>query len=368
METRDGQEETVREATVTVLVTGGAGLLGSHVAERALEAGEHVRVMARPGEDVAWLARAGAEVVRADMIDRESLAAAVRGTDVVLHCAGRTGAWGPDEEFDAINVRGLKWLIELAMQSGVRRIVHVSSVTVHGIDVRGSADETAGYRIESDPYSRSKIAGERLVNQLVADLGAPVTIVRPGLIYGPRDTNSFGRFAAMVERGKMIVIGSGRNHVPLVYVTDVAAAMLLAAESDRALGRTYLVVNDEPVTQMDYLSAMSQELGVRPPRRRIPYRAALLLGGAAEAYGHARHLRSAPPLTRFGLQVMGGENRFSIRRAREELGFSPAVNLAEGVRRGIAWYRAAQQVGSAQADRQVPAGAHGYVAMRTEEH
>jgi nucleoside-diphosphate-sugar epimerase len=324
---------------MTVLVTGAAGLLGSHVAELALERGEAVRVLARPGEDVSWLVKAGAEVCQGDMTDRASLHAAVRDVDRVLHCAARMGPWGPEADYELVNVRGPKILLEAAMAAGVRRFVHVSSIDVHGLAVGDGADETAPYGSERDPSCRSKIAGERVLQQLIQDRGAPVTIVRPGLIYGPRDTNSFGRFAALVEQGKMLIIGSGNNHLPLIYVTDVAHGILLASEADQAIGRVYLLVNDEPVTQRDYFNTIARELGVPPPSRHIPYRLALALGATAEMVGHLTRRKQPPPLMRFGLKQMAGENRFVISKARCELGFSPQVNLVEGVCRGIAWYR-----------------------------
>jgi 2-alkyl-3-oxoalkanoate reductase len=183
------------------------------------------------------------------------------------------------------------------------------------------------------------VAGEYALQQMIEDTNAPVTIVRPGLIYGPRDTNSFGRFARLIEQGKMPIIGSGRNHLPLIYVKDVAQGILLASEVEQAIGRAYLLVNDEPVTQLAYFAAIAKELGVAPPRLHIPYRLALTLGATAELVGHLAHMQQPPPLMRFGLQQIGGENRFIISRARAELGFSPRVNLTEGVRQSIAWYR-----------------------------
>jgi len=329
-----------KDLTMRVLVTGATGLLGSHVAELALERGYAVRVLVRPGEDVSWLVRAGVEVCRGDLTDRPSLEATVDGVDRVLHCAARTGPWGPEIEYELVNVRGPKILLEAAMAAGVQRFVHVSSVTVHGLDINGTADEMSPLRAGSDPYSRSKVAGERVLLHLIKDRGAPVTIVRPGLVYGPRDTNSFARFAGLVEQGKMVIIGSGNNHLPLIYVRDVAQGILLASEADQAVGRAYLLVNDEPVTQRDYFTTMARELGVEPPRRHIPYQLALTLGAAAEIVGHLTRMKQAPPLMRFGLKQIGGENRIVINRARSELGFVPQISLAEGVREGIAWYRA----------------------------
>jgi nucleoside-diphosphate-sugar epimerase len=335
-----------------VLVTGATGLLGSHLTDLLLERGEEVRVLVQRGDGVSQFAHPNVAICWGHLGDRAALAAAVRGVDRVLHCAARTGPWGQEADYEAVNVRGLQTLVESALAAGVRRFVHVSSITVHGNDVHGAADETAPLRVEPNPYSRSKIAGERLLERMIRDAGAPVTIVRPGWIYGPRDVASFARFAALIERGQMVMIGSGRNHIPLIYVRDVADGILLASAKAHAAGRAYLLVNDEPVTQYDYLAAMAAALGVPPPRRHIPYRLALMLGTAAETVGHLTQRTSPPPVMRYGVQLLGAENRFDISRARRELGFCPQVPLAEGVRRSIAWYRTTCEEGRSAYARQ----------------
>ena len=227
------------------------------------------------------------------------------------------------------------------MAMGVRRVVHVSSITVHGIGVRGTADENAPLRDSPDPYSRSKVAGERLLRRMILEDGAPVTIVRPGWIYGPGDAASFARVARMIEKGRMAMIGSGRNHLPLIHVRDVAQGIVLASEAAHAEGRAYLLVNDEPVTQREFLAAIAAELGVPAPTRQLPYQLALALGMASETLGHLARRQQPPPLMRYGLRLLGGENRFNIARARLDLGFQPTVDLADGVRLSVMWYRAA---------------------------
>jgi nucleoside-diphosphate-sugar epimerase len=302
---------------MTVLVTGASGFLGSHLVELLEESGESPRIH------------------RGDVADPATLRPAMRGVDSVLHCAARTGPWGPPGEYERVNVRGLETLVRTALASGVRRVVHVSSITVHGNDVRGTADESAPLRAERNPYSRSKVAGERLLARMIREQGAPVTIVRPGWIYGPRDRASFGRLAEKVASGRMMMIGDAANHLPLIYVRDVARGILLAAKAEHAAGRSYLLVNDEPVTQRDFLGAIAAELGVPAPERHIPYRLALTAGATAEAVGRLTRRREPPPVSRYGLQLLGGENRFVITRAREELGFEPLVDLADGVRRSL---------------------------------
>jgi 2-alkyl-3-oxoalkanoate reductase len=321
------------------LVTGAAGFLGSHVTELLRARGERPRVLIRPGTVISAALSGDVEVQRGDVTDLAALERALSGVDRVLHCAARTGPWGPEAEYGRTNVRGLGILVRAAAAAGVRRIVHVSSITVHGNDVRGEADEGAPLRADPNPYSRSKVEGERLLDRLIREESAPVTIVRPGWIYGPRDEASFGRFARMIEEGRMVVVGSGENHVPLIYARDAAEGVVLAGEAEQAQGRSYLLVNDERVTQYDLIAAIARELGLPEPTRRIPYRLALALGAAAEGVARLARRRNPPPVMRYGVQLLGGENRFIIDRARRDLGFSPKVQLAEGVRASVRWYR-----------------------------
>jgi nucleoside-diphosphate-sugar epimerase len=174
---------------------------------------------------------------------------------------------------------------------------------------------------------------------MIQDEGAPVTIVRPGWIYGPRDRASFARIARMIETGQMTRVGGGDNHLPLIYVRDAAWGVLLAGESPPAEGRSYLLVNDEPVTQKDFIAAIAAELDAPVPTRRVPYGLALKLATAGEAMARVAGMRRPPPVMRYGIQLLGGENCFSITRAREDLGFVPLVDFDEGVRRSVEWYR-----------------------------
>ena len=339
---------------MTVLITGATGFVGGHLVELLVERGEHIRILARHGEDVSWLRQMGVEVYWGDLTDFPSLQAAVTGVQRVFHCAARTGPWGPQSDYELVNVTGPRLLAEAALAAGVQRIVHVSSITVHGVDIHGTANETAPLRGGTDPYSKTKVAGERALEQLIQEKAAPITIVRPGLIYGPRDTNSFARFARLLAHGQLPIIGSGANLLPLIYVRDVALGILLASQPDCAIGNAYLLVNDEPVTQAAYFDTIASALGVPPPRLHIPYSLAIALAGGVEVAAHLAQRQQPPPLMRFGLRQIGGQNRFLIDRARHDLGFSPQVNLSEGVRLSVAWYRSLAQPSTTQQNPIIP--------------
>ncbi|HEX6395452.1 MAG TPA: NAD-dependent epimerase/dehydratase family protein [Acidimicrobiales bacterium] len=324
---------------MTVLITGAGGFLGGHLAETLRASGYAVRALVQPGEDVTALTETNADICYGDLDDRDSLERAVDRAELVLHCAAKTGPWGHYFDYHRINVEGTERLLNASLQAGVKRFIHVSSITVHGADVRGTATESSPLVSDGDPYTRTKLEAEQVLQQRIAQENASVTIVRPGMIYGPRDSHTFGRIARLIDGGRMVIIGSGRNQMPLIHVSDAARGILLASEARHAVGRTYLLVNDEPTTQLDFLSRIAEELGAATPRFHIPYRPALALAGSVETAFRIMGSKQPPPVTRFGLKQFGGENRFIVDRARHELGFVPKFGLEAGVRDSVAWFR-----------------------------
>ena len=325
-----------------VLVTGAAGFLGGHLVDMLVERGDEVRAMVRPVEDVSHLrSLPDVEIVYGDMTDAASLKRAVEGVERVYNVAAKTGPWGTEAAYNAANVWGVADLIQSAMDAGVKRIVHTSSITVYGHHLQGIVTEDHPFHAEDNPYSRTKIAGEKLIGDLVKYQGAPVVIVRPAWIYGPRDNASFGRFVSLVESGKGFFIGSGRNIVPTVYVRDVAQGLIKAGDAgDFAVGRAYTLADDRQVTQEEYLNTIADFLGVEHISRKLPYAALYSAGRTAELVWQALGRRNAapPPVTTYGITLLGGNQEFSIDRARQELGYTPEYDIIRGVSEGVKWY------------------------------
>ena len=325
-----------------VLVTGAAGFLGNHLVEMLVERGDDVRAFVRPDENTDRLRiLSGVEVVYGDLTDAPSIKRAVQGVQRIYHVAAKTGPWGPERAYQAINVQGLADLIYAGMEAGVRRIVHTSSITVYGHHLRGIVTEDYPYYAENNPYSRTKIAGEKLIFRLVKKHNAPVVIVRPGWIYGPRDRASFARFVNLVASGKGRMLGDGNNIVPVVYVRDVAQGLIKAGDaSDEAVGRAYNIADDRRVTQAEYLNTIADALHVPHVSRKLPFSAAYLAGWCAETLWRVvdRHRQTQPPLMTYGVTLLGGDQRFSIDRARHELGYVPEFDIKRGVAEGVQWY------------------------------
>ncbi len=325
-----------------VLVTGAAGFLGGHLVDMLVERGDEVRALVRPVEDTSHLRTLqDVEIVQGDLTDSASLKRAVQGVQRVYNVAAKTGPWGLEDVYRAVNVQGLAELIHAAMEAGVQRIVHTSSITVYGHHLHGIVTEEDVFHAEDNPYSRTKIAGEKLIANLVKDEGAPVVIVRPGWIYGPRDMASFGRFVSLVESGKGFIIGTGKNIVPSVYVRDVAQGLIKAGDADdSAIGQAYTIANDQRVTQAQYLNTIADCLQAPHVSLHLPY--SVLYSGArvAELTWRAmgRSNAAPPPVTTYGITLLGGNQLFSIDKARRELGYKPEYDIQRGVAEGVQWY------------------------------
>ena len=321
-----------------VLITGGDGVLGRHLAIAMRERGDAVRVLARPADDTRRLERRGIAVHRGDIRQPETLRTAMRGVQAVVHLAELVGVWRPMEDYHAVNVTGTENVCHVALSEGVARVVHVSSWVVYGMALGQPAREGFLLRPFREPYALTKAAADKAVQRMIAENRLPAVIVRPGTVLGPGDQLHFGRVADRLRAGKAVIIGPGDNAVPFVYVADVVRGLLLALEHERAVGQAFNIANDCPLTQEQFLGAIAHEIGASPPRVHVPYHVLYTASVVAERLAEATCDQGQPVVTRLGVQVFGTDNRHAIDKARRELGYQPQVDLREGVRLTADWY------------------------------
>ena len=321
-----------------ILITGGNGLLGRHLIPALADNGHTARVLVLPDEDASFLEGRGATVVRGNITQPQTLVDAVAGAEAVVHLAGMMGVWRPIGDYQSVNVIGTENVCRAALSAGVRRLIHVSSWTVYGMDLGTCVREDFLHRPFREPYAITKAAGDALVQRMTVDDHLPAVIIRPGTFFGPADRLHFQRMAHRVTAGRAIVVGRGDNALPFVYVTDVVQGLLRALDSPQAVGNAYNITNDRPLTQQEFLRAIAEDLGARPPRVHVPYRSLYAAGYLAERIAAASRSSRQPALTRLGVKLFGTDNRHSIDKARRELGYEPQVDVREGIRRAAAWY------------------------------
>jgi nucleoside-diphosphate-sugar epimerase len=319
---------------MNVLVTGGTGFLGQHLARALLGSGERVYLLGRNFSSSEALLAAGAVKVRADLRERAAVMAACQGMDAVFHAGALSAPWGRRADFEAVNVAGTQHVVDGCLAHGVGRLVVVSSPSV----VFDSGDqveltEAAPYpRRFASVYSETKKLAEDRVNAAVAR-GLPAVILRPKAIFGPGDAALLPRVIAAARQGRLPQIGPGTNLVDLTYVANVVQALLLARDAPAAPGKTYTITNGEHVPLWDVIRAVLRRLGLSDALRQVPLRAALLAARLLEL--RAALTGREPLLTRYSAAILGRTQTYDIGAARRDLSYAPAVNVAEGVERTL---------------------------------
>jgi nucleoside-diphosphate-sugar epimerase len=321
---------------VRVLVTGATGFTGGHLARALATRGNQVRALVRDETRGADLTANGIALAVGDLRDRDSLVAATANVDVVYHIAAMYREAGlADEVYRDVNARGVERLIESAAASGVRRVVHCSTVGVHGDIEHPPANEDAPLR-PGDIYQVTKVEGEELARRAAARLGIDVVIARPTGIYGPGDRRLLKLFRGVAHR-RWVTLGSGEIYYHLTHIDDLVDGFRLCGEHPAAAHRTYILAGGEVTTLNQLVALVADIADVPAPRTHLPVWPIWLAGAACEAV--CAPFGIEPPLYRRRVDFFTKSRAFDITRARAEIGYAPHVTLRDGIRRTLEWYR-----------------------------
>lgn len=318
-----------------ILVTGGTGFVGRHLAGALLERGDRVLLLGRQMAGVQDLIARGAVPIVADLRNGAAVRAACVGMEVVYHVGALSAPWGRRTDFLTTNVDGTAAVLAGCQQQRVRRLVYVSSPSVvfDGGDQVQASEQVAYPRRFTSVYALTKKLGEDLINAATAD-GLETVILRPKAIFGPGDRALLPRLIAAARRQRLPQIGAGRNLVDLTYVGNVVHALLLAATASAAVGRTYTITNGEPALLWGVIREVLRRLGLRDQLRAIPL--AVALGVASLLEARAALTGAEPLLTRYSALILARTQTYDISAARRDLAYMPRISLAEGIERTLA--------------------------------
>lgn len=315
-----------------LLVTGATGFLGRHLVGEMLACGEAVRALGRNLDIGMQLAKEGADFRPVDLRDRPAMITACRGVQGVVHAGALSSAWGKYKDFYDINVEGTKNVIDACLANDVERLVYISSPSVM------SRHEEQLNLDESHPlpekhvsmYSETKALAEREV-QKANQQGLKTVILRPKAIYGPGDQSTFPRIIDVLSKGRLPVFGNGETFTNITHVSDVVQSILLALESDKAVGNTYLITGGESVNLWDIIGRIAREMGYPPPSKQMSEKKAMIIGGLLEDTWRLLHLNGEPPLNRYKVSIMTYSQTYDIAAAERDLGYTPKVSWQAGV-------------------------------------
>lgn len=317
------------------LVTGASGFTGGYMVRNLLEHGVNVRVLVRSQSNIKMLKPLPVEFSIGDIEDKAAVREAVKDVDVVYHIAALFRAANvPDSAYWNVNVTGTENLLQASLAAGVKRFVHCSTCGVHGHIKNPPADENALIEPE-DIYQQTKYEGEKLALRYFKEKGLPVTVVRPVGIYGPGDTRML-RMYKSIRKGRFIMFGGGDVQYHLTFVTDTVEGFRLAGESDNAVGETYIIAGEQPTTLMKFAKAVADELGAKAPHWKPPVWPVSIAAYMCEKI--CVPLRIQPPIFPRRVHIFTHDRAFDISKAKHDLGYSPKVNMKQGIHRTAEWY------------------------------
>lgn len=313
-----------------VLVTGASGFVGGHLCPELLDAGWSVRAVVRSPEGVEGLPRGVEPLYISEIGPRTDWDEGLEGVDVVAHLAGRAHVTkeesaNPLEAYREINVGGTRRLAEACAESGVRRLVFVSSVKAVGEGAPVAYDEEMPRRPE-DAYGVSKMEAEDVLDEVSVRTVLETVTLRPPLVYGPGVKANFRTLMGLVRKGMPLPLGMVRNERSMVYVRNLAGAISACLEHPAAAGETFFVADGESPSTGELVSRMGRLM--KRPARLVPVPVPLLrLGGRVTG-------RSGQ------VDRLVGSLTVSTAKIRRLLGWSPRFSLDDGLRETVDWYEA----------------------------
>lgn len=323
---------------MTIVVTGATGFLGSALTMELIQQKQDVRILVRDEQKARQQFGNAVTIVRGEITDAAQVQAAVDGATVVYHLVGRLYHPSvPTELYRETHVEGTRLLLNACKgQSQLQRVVHCSTTGVLGVTGdRKPADENAPFA-PTNPYEATKLEGELLALSAYKEYGLPVSVIRPGLVYGPGDLHLLGFFSS-INKGRPCLIQGGRALIHPVYINDMTDAFLLSAERQEAIGRSYNIAGEHPVSFKTLSTAIAHALGKQLPKGNIPLPLANLASDVFSVIPGLQGERA--PLTRSRVKFLTNSRVYSIERAQKELGYAPKVGLDEGMKRTAAWYQ-----------------------------
>lgn len=313
-----------------VFITGALGMIGRRVAERYREAGSEVAgVDVRPEPELG--------VVAGDLTVAGSWQDACAGAELVIHTAARLGMESDPYGFWRVNVVGTRNAVDAAVRAGAQRFVHLSSIVAFGFEAPRDVDERHPVRPNGVPYVDTKVASEQVVLQAHGAGEVGCTIVRPGDVYGPGSHFWTVTPVRELARRRLVLPAMGRGMISPVYVDDLVEGVMLAAGDRRGRGDVFTLSGGHDVETREFFGRYARMLG----RRRVPVAPTSVVVAIVAALARAGRLGgSNPEVTPAAVRYLARSGTYSIGRARSVLGYRPAVDLDQGMRRSEEWLRA----------------------------
>ncbi len=334
-----------------VLITGANGFIGAHLAERlAHEEDARVRnlvrdakiAQAREHRETEHASRitshalplASHELAIGDVTDPDVMHRAVVDCDAVIHCAAMQTERARLDDYRRVNVGGTLNVLRAARDANVARVIHISTINVHGVPPPRDANADSPLVFTGDFYSRSKAEGERAAWQFARENKIALTVIRPGCTYGPRSRAWTLTPLQRIRRHRPVLIGGGNGMCNAIYIDNLVDLILLALKNDAAIGHAFIGTEGRGVTWREFYGAYAAMLG---GQRLFGLPRAVALALTLPFEWLARVEGYPPRLARASVEFYSHRVVFDIEKSKQLLGYTPRVSFEEGMARTYQW-------------------------------
>lgn len=319
-----------------VLVTGGGGFIGLVLVRRLVESGYEVSSFSR--KNYTEHSKLGITSFRGDLSNPAEIEKACEGIDTVFHVAAKVGIWGKYSDYYITNVLGTKNVINACRKQGVGKLIFTSSASVvfDGSNLR-DINESVNYpKKPVSHYTATKALAEQLVLKANSDKLKTISL-RPHLVWGPGDTQLIPGILKRAKAGKLRKPGRKKYWTDTTYIDNFIDAQLLAFkaldDNQACCGKSFFITNGRPVLIWDFINFVLATAGIKPVQRTVPKNLALFIAWILEGIHLIFQLKSEPYITRFAIHELCTHHWFDISAAKKMLGYSPKINLNEGLKR-----------------------------------
>jgi nucleoside-diphosphate-sugar epimerase len=320
-----------------VLVTGATGYTGTLLVKKLLDAGLIVRAIARESSDLAPFDGLPITWIRGEVYSEQAICAAMQDVHYVFHVAAAfRQAKSTEADYRNVHVRSTQLIVaEACKNSQFRRLIHVSTMGVHGHIDNPPGDENSPFS-PGDGYQRTKAEAELWLRDFAAENDFPYTIIRPCAIYGPGEKRLL-KIYKMATQKIFPILGRGKCWYHLVHVEDLTNAMIVSATAEGAIGEAFLVGSSEPIQLEEMVSIISREYNHTLRIVRLPIAPFFLMADICEMI--CKPLNIEPPLYRRRVAFYSKDRNYTTKKMRDVLGYSPIYDNEKGIVESARWYR-----------------------------
>ncbi|MGA7181531.1 MAG: NAD(P)-dependent oxidoreductase [Thiobacillaceae bacterium] len=328
----------VKRSASVALVTGATGFIGGHLAQQLLDQGWTVKVLARDPLKLGPSLRSMCEVIVADICDEGALRRAVRQTDVVFHCAANVSTWDRGDAYYAVNVLGVKNLLNAIVMenAALLRLVHLSTVDVYGFPVAPCNEQctTSG---SGFGYGETKLQGESLVREYCEKYHIQYTILRPANVIGP-GSQFISRIGDGLKSGVMLTVDGGRTNAGMLYVGNLVDYLIWAAQAESSINKIYNVRDNYDVDWLTFIKRFRASIEGRGVVINLPFAMADAIAYGMEAVYRRVAPSREPLLHRLLVRFFGRTCGHDAEKIRFESGYAGRVGFDEAMDRSVSWF------------------------------